>query len=921
MATRKVRTVEAAPGSVTIPFTEYQLDNGLTVLIHEDHSDPLVHVEVTYHVGSAREDLGRSGFAHFFEHMMFQGSKHVGDQEHFRIVTESGGTLNGTTNRDRTNYFETVPSNQLETVLWLESDRMGYMVEGITQRKFEIQRDTVKNEKQQNYENRPYGMVHELGSKTLYSYGHPYSWTTIGDMEDLDRTTVDDLKEFFLRYYGPNNALLTIAGDVEPEEALRQVEKYFGAIPRGPEVPKMNPQSSQVPEARAISYGDQIRFPMVQLIWPTVEAFHPDEAALDLLADLLGGGKSSPLYQQLVKPQKALQAYTYHPAYELAGEMHMTALAYPDTPLAETEKLLRQVLENFGKTGIKEEDVQRVKAMHEADFVYGLESARGKASRLGLYWYMQRNADLVQEDYKRYLDVTAEDVMRVFRKYVLGQEAVVLSVYPKGKPELAARKDNFQLPEKQEHEQHVQEVEPRTPQEDLDRTKQPEPGKAKLPNVPEYFEHALKNGISVIGAVNRETPSVALRLSFECGHWRDPQGQEGMAFLLAQLMQESTLRSTAEEMADRMERLGSQISISAGRKSLNTEVHSLSRNLPETLELVEELLFHPAFQEEDFERARKRQLEMIANQVNEASQLANKAFAQVIYGEDHIFGKPTIGTYQSVQSISLNDLRQFYQQQFSVKNGEIIACGDFHEQQLLEALALFGEKDVKDVPEQSLTIERKPANGRIYLLNKPDAPQSEIRVGYLAMPYDATGEYYRASIMNFVLGGTFNSRINLNLREDKGWTYGAGSFFSGSEHPGPYTVFTSVNTAATAGAVQEILKEVRSYHENGITEEELAFTKSSLGQRDALKYETNAQKLGFLSRIITYDLEPEFVKEQAEILQGITKAEIDQLAQKWLPVSELDIVVVGDASKVADDLRKLAVGEVVTLEEEAFSSQ
>jgi len=304
--TKLVQKVTRTGSELVIPFEKYVLPNGLTVVVHEDHSDPIVHVDVTYHVGSAREEIGKSGFAHFFEHMMFQGSDHVADDEHFKIVTESGGTLNGSTNRDRTNYYETLPSNQLERALWLEADRMGFLLDAVTQKKFEIQRATVKNERGQNYDNRPYGLAGEVISKNLFPYGHPYAWLTIGYIEDLNRVNVNDLKNFFLRWYGPNNAVLTVGGDVTAKQVLALTETYFGSIPRGPEVTKTQVPSPALDKDRYVSYEDNVRFPMLQIVFPTVPNFHPDEASLDALAQILGGGVNSLLYKNLVKNQLAV---------------------------------------------------------------------------------------------------------------------------------------------------------------------------------------------------------------------------------------------------------------------------------------------------------------------------------------------------------------------------------------------------------------------------------------------------------------------------------------------------------------------------------------------------------------------------------------------------------------------------------------
>ena len=442
--TKLIEKVEKKGDEIIIPYEKYQLENGLTLIIHEDHSDPLVHVDVTYHVGSAREELNKSGFAHFFEHMMFQGSDNVADEEHFKIVTESGGTLNGTTNRDRTNYFETVPSNQLESMLWLEADRMGFFLDAVTNEKFEVQRATVKNEKGQNYLNRPYGMWNERTMETLYPFGHPYSWLTIGLLEDLDRAELNDLKNFFLRWYGPNNAAVTIGGDVNPKDVVKLVEKYFGSIPRGPEVEKMNLDPIQLDSDRYVSHIDRnIRFPAVMFTYPTVPSMHPDEAALDCLSDILGNGQSSYFFKKFVLTQKAIQASTFHPTAELSGEFTMFVLPYPGQTLSQFEEDMRTILTEFAENGVSEDDLQKFKANQEANFINGLASVSGKLSQLARYQFMFGNPDLVSKDLQRYLDITAEDVMRVFNKYINGKSGVVLSYLPNEETD-PAKPDNFE---------------------------------------------------------------------------------------------------------------------------------------------------------------------------------------------------------------------------------------------------------------------------------------------------------------------------------------------------------------------------------------------------------------------------------------------------------------------------------------------
>ncbi|AKD04427.1 pitrilysin family protein [Pontibacter korlensis] len=915
--TKLVEKVTKQGDELVIPYTKYKLPNGLTLIVHEDHSDPVVHVDVTYHVGSAREEVGKSGFAHFFEHMMFQGSDNVADEEHFKIVSESGGTLNGTTNRDRTNYFETLPSNQLETALWLEADRMGFLLDAVTQPKFEVQRETVKNERGQNYDNRPYGLVYEMTSKNLYPYGHPYSWTTIGYIEDLNRVNVNDLKNFFLRWYGPNNATLTVGGDVKPAEVVKLVEKYFGSIPAGPAVQDMTPQVAQLDKDRYVSYEDNIRFPMLRMTYPVPESGHKDEPALDVLAEILGQGKTSIFYKNFVKEQKAMQASVYNSTSELAGEFSITVMAYPNTPLAQSEELARQSIAEFEKRGINDEDLQRFKAQAESSLINRMASVSGKVSQLAYYETFRNNANYIQEELKRIQSVTKEDVQRVYTQYIKGKPAVILSVVPKGKSELLAKADNYTVSK----DGYTAEADAYSglkytkAVDTFDRSKRPGAGENPIVHVPDYYTGKFKNGLKLIGTNTNEIPTVTLQLSIKGGHRLEANtpAKAGVASLTAGMLNEDTQNYTSEQFSNELDKLGSSIRIGSGNSETYVIVQSLKKNLDKTLALLEERLFRPKFASEDFERLKKQQLEAIANQATQPTAIANNVYSKLLYGDGHIMAVPSSGTTETVENITLEDVKKFYNDYYSPSVAQMVVVGDISEKELMGKLSFLKKWKKKNV---KLPADMKaPAidKTRIYLVDKPDAAQSEIRIGYVAMPFDATGDYYKANLMNYNLGGAFNSRINLNLREDKGYTYGARSYFSGSEYAGPFTASAGVRADATAESVTEFMKELTNFQKNGVTTEELKFMKSSIGQADARQYETPYQKAGFLGRILEYDLSKDYVKEQTEILNNITEQEIDALAAKNLPVNNMHIVVVGDKKTVLPKLQALNY-EIVELD-------
>ncbi|GAA4393115.1 pitrilysin family protein [Hymenobacter koreensis] len=916
--TRLVEKVTAKPGELVIPYEKYVLPNGLTLLVVEDHSDPIAHVDVTYHVGSARETIGKSGFAHFFEHMMFQGSDNVGDEQHFKIVSSAGGQLNGTTDRDRTNYFETLPNNQLETALWLEADRMGFLLDAVTQPKFEVQRSTVKNERGQGVDNYPYGRADEVLLQAMYPYGHSYSWPVIGYLEDLDRSDVNDLKNFFLRWYGPNNATLTVAGDVKPAEVVKLVEKYYGAIPRGPEVPRAKAVAPVLAQDRRTSYEDaNISQPMLQLVFPGVPQFHPDEVPLDALADILGKGSNSLLYKNLIKTQKAAQAFAYNPCYELGGEFTMQVMNFAGADLDETETLVRKTLAEFEQRGVTDDDIARFKAHREAGEINSLSSVQGKATKLAAYHYLTGNANMLPKDIQRIRAVTKADVMRVYNQYIKGKKAVVLSVVPTGKGELAAGTANFKVDQtgfkapKDEYAglKYVK------AKDSFDRSKQPGAGPNPVVKVPELWRADQPNGLRVMGARNTELPTTNLLLTIRGGHRLEqstPQ-KAGLAEMTAKMLGESTEKYSSEEMDAALTELGSNVYIYAGDNDTKVYVQSLTKNLDKTLALVEQSLLHPRFSEEDFARVKKQQADMVADFVNQPNVVADLAYNRLMYGPNNIAGTAVAGTPATVANITLADIKQFYQQNYAPNISHLVVVSDAEQQTIAPKLAFLQQWSKKDVQIPADQPAPKTDKTKLYFVNKDGAPQSEIRVGYMAMPYDATGEFYRAGLANYLLGGAFNSRINLNLREDKGYTYGAWSYFRGSRYAAPFMAQAGVRADASAASVKEFMKEIENYR-NGISDDELQFLKTSIGQSEALKYETGQQKASFLARLLEYDLKPDYVDQQAEILKQLKREDVQALAQKYMAPEKMSIVAVGD-KKYLPEFQKLGY-EVVEIDME-----
>lgn len=895
---------------IVIPYKKYELDSGLTVILHEDRSDPLVHVDVTYHVGSGREEIGKSGFAHFFEHMMFQGSENVADEQHFKIVSEAGGTLNGSTSRDLTNYFQTVPSNQLEKMLWLEADRMGFLLDAVTQEKFEVQRETVKNERGQGVDNQPYGQLTERVNEALYPEGHPYSWQTIGYIEDLNRVNVNDLKQFFLRWYGPNNATLTIGGRFDEAETLAWIDEYFGSIPRGPEVDNPDKPIVTLAADRYISMQDNVALPLLYMAFPTVYLYHADEAPLDVLMYILGQGETSLLYKNMVKNGLAVQAAANHGCAELSCTFTVLALANPASgkTLADLEKIARDSLQEFETRGVVDDDLARVKMSIVSGMIYSLESVSGKVSRLASHETYTGNPNFTADDIARYENVSKEDVMRVYRQYIKGKPAVVMSIVPPGQTAMIAREDTWSRYERQLPDYAAtseSDLVFRPAKDEFDRSVMPPSGENPSVILPEIWRAELDNGIEVLGALNAETPTVAIQLRIEAGQRDEPLEKLGLAALTAAMLNESTTERSNEELSNQLQKLGGSVQISAGNDATILTVRSLSENLDETLAIAAERLLQPAFDEEDFVRVKDQTLQTIRRGKTRPATTAETVYQLLLFGKENSFSYLNIGTEDSVSALTLDDVRTFYVDHYSPKISSVVAVSDQEQGELVEKLGIFGGWQGAEVAIAEL--KEFPALGktRIYLVDKPGAAQSEIRIGKRALKFDATGEYYRAYLMNFTLGGAFNSRINLNLREDKGYSYGAFSGFYGNKDYGTFTAQAAVRTDATADSIVQFENEIRRYAEVGISEPELAFTRKAIGQRDARNYETPGQKLGFLSQILLYDLDEDFVDEQNEILAAIGQKELSQLANKHLNMADMIIVVVGDKAAILPELEKL----------------
>jgi zinc protease len=908
-----VEKIESKEGKVVIPYEKWKLPNGLTILLNEDHSDPAVHVLVTYKVGSNRESLGKSGFAHFFEHMMFQGSKHVADEEHFKIVSTAGGDMNGNTTEDRTVYFETIPSNNLEMALWLEADRMGFLLDSLTTKKFENQRDAVKNEKSQNVENQPYAMafVEEIG-KVLYPDGHPYSWPVIGYVDDLNRATLEDVKNFFLRWYGPNNAILTISGDFSTPEALKMVEKYFGGIKTGPEVKKMRVPLVTLATDKYTAYKDRTYFPLNLRVYPTVPQYHRDEPALDLLGIMMGNGNNSIFYKNFVKskPEIAVQADVNHGSKELGGEFSIQIFAYPpedfnlEKLFSDIDAKVKSTIDEFGTSGITDDALVRAKAQMESNMYSILSTIEDKAGTISEWERLQGKGYTLSDEIDRYSRVTKEEIIRVFNKYIKGAGAAVLNTYPIMNQKDSVKSVNPYAGQKFETPAEYKGLTYQPATDNFKREVRPLAGASKLVTVPEYFTTKLPNGINIIGTKNTETPEVTIVMTIDGGSMvltSDQLKKLGVAELTASMLNEGTKNFTTEQISAELEKLGSSISFSANKTSTSIQINSLKKNLDATLKVLEEKLLSPGFNAEDFKLAKKQYKEGVKNDETSANMMANKAFNFAMYGNSVMGLDPSIKTIENIQ---LADVKDYYNNFYSPSVTNIVIVGDIEEKDIVAKLNFLSKWQAKEVKIQPIAEPVVSAEPQFFIYNKNGAPSSVIQMGYPSLKFDATGDYFKNRVANFVFGGAFNSRLNLNLREDKGYTYGIRSGFSGGKYTGTFQISSSVKRPATALSLAEIIKEFTNYQTNGITDKELEFTKSSLLNEEALKYEAPYQKAAFLSNIVRYNLDKNFTTEQNNILKNMTKDDVNAQIKKYFDVNKLTTVVVGDKAYIEAALDK-----------------
>ncbi|HJX66668.1 MAG TPA: pitrilysin family protein [Polyangia bacterium] len=912
-----------------VAFEKYRLPNGLDVILHVDHAVPIVHVEVWYKVGSKDEAPGKTGFAHLFEHMMFQGTKHIPEDAYFKYLGQAGASArNGSTSTDRTNYFETLPSSELELGLWLESSRMGFLLDrpwspetrddqkgnptrpGSLRATLGNQRDVVKNERRQRIENAPLGGVARVELEALFPPGHPYHHEVMGSMKDLDAASEADIRGFFNRNYAPNNAVLLIAGDLDVAQVKGLVDKYFGPIPAGPAVQRQPvPPIPAATGERRIPMEAKINLARGVAAWNTVACFAPGDAELDLLANVLGGGKSSRLHRRLVLELKIAQSVSaVHISRLLGGTFEISYVPLQGHTLAELETAINQELEKLRAQPVTAAELERARNEIKTDLVRSLDTLQGLAGHLLTYDVFAGDPAYLDRDVARYEAATPEVLQKWAAQILRDKARVTIDVEPNSKAPIMGRLVS-PAPGKDQPVTAAPVVGNPTARQTPDaefRHKLPAAGEKTPFKVPEVKRFRLKNGLRVILAESHKLPLVGVEMVVRTGNGANPRDKSGLADLVADMLDEGTATRSATQIAEEIAQLGATLSTNATWDASSLSVSALSENIDRALDVWADVLLRPAFSDGDLARVRENLLSTLARRKDSPPLVAGLTFARALYGENHPYGWPLGGTEDSVRRISRADVQNFYQAFYRPNNAVLVVAGDIREAELRaqmeKRLAGWKPKPARILMPKPPLIDRT----RIFLVDKTGAPQSSIRLGLFGIERK-NPDYYRALVMNQILGGTFK-RLTLNLRETKGWTYGVASMFEARRAPGPWTVGGEFVANHTADSVTEILKEISALRSDEVGEREMKDTKDEIIRAFPARFATANQVAAQMGALAVYDLPDKELQTFTARIASVTAADVRKMAQKYLRPDHMVIVVVGDRTSIEASLRR--IGEV-----------
>ncbi|ARV13289.1 peptidase M16 [Gilvibacter sp. SZ-19] len=905
----------------SLEYEKFVLDNGLEVILHVDKSDPIVAVATMMHVGSNREKPGRTGFAHFFEHMSFNDSENVPVGANRKMIPEWGGSRNGGTWSDGTVYYEVVPKDAFEKILWIDSDRFGYMINTVTEAALEREKQVVKNEKRQRVDNAPYGYTDEIIRKNLYPEGHPYSWTVIGSLPDLQAATLADVKEFYNEFYGAANASLVIAGDIDIEETKQLVEKWFGEIPRGPEVKPMEPMPVTLTETKSLYFKDNFaKLPELRMVFPTVEDYNEEMYALDVLGSLLSGSKKSPLYKAVVEEGKlAPNVGSYQNSQELAGEFVIRVRANEGVALDDVKAAIDAGLQDFETNGFTDNELQRIKAELETQLYNGVSTVLNKAFQLVQDNEFGQDPAYISKRTKFYQEVDREAVMAAYEKYIKGKNYVMTSVVPKENPELAisgakeaevwieevtAMKDNEQVGQGEEAQYE------KTPSK-YDRSEPPF-GEAPLFKMPEVWEGELANGMKTYGIENSELPLINFTITIPGGHRLDPMDKAGLASLTADLMSEGTALKTPAELEEAIGLLGSSIGIYSGLEETVISGNCLARNFEQTMALVEEMVLQPRWDEKEFERLMQELKTGLKGREANPTAIAAINFNKLIYGPDHIYSVPTNGTLETAENITLDDVKAFYEANIKPGNASFHVVGDLSQAKVEAALSGLSERWTGEATNQAnWTVNPAGEAGTLYFIDVPNSKQSVLYIGKMALSA-ADADSPKLGFANEILGGGSSGRLFQVLRIGKGYTYGAYSRVPARADIAPFTISTSVRANATLPSLEIIQKMVQDYGP-GFTEADVALTKNKVVKQNTRAFESFGAKLGILQSISKYGLSNDFVDKEQQLLMNMSLEDFKAVIGDYIQESEMIYVVVGDKATQFEEVKKLGL-DVVELD-------
>ncbi|MEM5517335.1 pitrilysin family protein [Henriciella sp. AS95] len=904
-----------------LEYEKFTLENGLEVILHVDRSDPIVAFSTVVHVGSNREKEGRTGFAHFFEHMAFNDSENVPRGWNRKAIPDWGGQRNGGTWSDGTIYYEVVPKDAFDKILWIDSDRLGYMLNTVTRAALEREKQVVKNEKRQRVDNAPYGYTQEVIRAALYPEDHPYNWTVIGQLPDLQAATLDDLKEFYNQYYGAGNATLSIVGDIDIAETKAKVERWFGEIRRGPDVEPAAPQPVTLAETKSLYFEDNFaKLPELRLTFPTVESYNEDEQALNVLARIIAGTKNSPLYKEIVEEQQlAPDVSAYNNSMELAGEFVFRVRAKAGTDLDAVKSALDAALADFEANGVDETDLKRIKAEQETILYNNLSTVLGKANQMssdnefaGDPAYAIKQAELLRA-------VTADDVMAAYETYIKGKPSVITSFVPQGETALALEGaelasvwiEEVKADVASEEVSQGEEAEYEKTPSKYDRSEPPF-GELPLIEMPDVWTATLPNGARAFGVENDELPLVSFDITFDAGSRLDPDGKVGVANLVAEMLNEGTATKTAAELEQAIGLLGSGISVSANTDSITINATSLARNFEETVALIEEMLTEPRWDPEYFEREKSAALTTIRDRQANPQYIAAGAFAKLIYGEDHPNGRFSIGTEESVETITLDDLKSSFGMMLAT-NVRMHVAGAVSEDR---AEAAFS--DIASIlPADKIAFEEaltpvQDKQGEVFFIDVPGSKQSVLYIGQLTVA-TPNPDFLKIEFANEKLGGGISGDLAQVLRIEKGYTYGAYSYLQNGLVPEPIIVSTSVRANATQASL-DVIEDMLEAYGPEFDDAAVELTRQKLVKQDTLAYESLNAKRDMLGEISKYGKSLSFVEDEQQQLLSMPLEEYKRVIAEYLEAPGMTWVVVGDGETQLQPVTDFAEGNVTVLD-------